>query len=400
MRSTIDYLQLPGVDMGDIARQPDTRRGNFYCAPRPIGHRLRLKQEVQFVIARFSTALATVTFAVLVATPAVTCTTLCLVEKGRVLVAYNYDAWTSEGLVLVNKRGMSKQGRIKEAASWTARYGSVTFNQFGRDEPSSGVNEKGLMVSLMWLDGTRYPPADHRPPIGPLRWIQYHLDNHTSVAEVVAKAEVVRLSSPFPVHYFFADASGDSAVIEFLDGKLIMHRGETLPVPALANSKYSESLAAFEAAKKTGEIPKSESSFDRFVRGAMLISGEGDPIVRSFATLAAVASTTGETRTRWSIVYDLGANEVYFRTDTNEAIRLFTVKSFDFSCGTSMKMFDLTAPGSGDVANRFVDYSRETNRVLVEASYTKTPFLRSTSESERAISANHADLTSACAVTD
>jgi penicillin V acylase-like amidase (Ntn superfamily) len=92
-------------------------------------------------------AVATVTVAVLTATPGIGCTTLCLLEKGRVLVAYNYDAWASEGLILVNKRGMSKQGRVKEAASWTAKYGSVTFNQFGRDEPSSGVNENGLMAS-------------------------------------------------------------------------------------------------------------------------------------------------------------------------------------------------------------------------------------------------------------
>ena len=76
------------------------------------------------MITRFFTALATVTFVVLVTTPGFTCTTLCLVENGRVLVAYNYDAWASDGLVLVNKGGMSKQGRIKQAASWTARYGA------------------------------------------------------------------------------------------------------------------------------------------------------------------------------------------------------------------------------------------------------------------------------------
>jgi len=237
-------------------------------------------------------------FAVLIATPGFTCTTLCLVEKGRALVGYNYDAWASEGLVLVNKRGTSKKSRVEQgAASWTARYGSVTFNQFGRDRPSSGVNEKGLMVSLMWVDGARYPPADDRPAIGFLEWIQYHLDNHASVAEVVTNAEAVRIASAFPLHYLFADASGDAAVIEFLDGKAVAYRGETLPVKALANSTYADSIAAFEAAKRTGEMPTSHSSLDRFVRGAMLVSGDGDPIARGFAALAAVASP-GITSTR------------------------------------------------------------------------------------------------------
>jgi penicillin V acylase-like amidase (Ntn superfamily) len=351
------------------------------------------------MMTRFST-LATVTLTLLVGTPGFTCTTRCLLEKGRVIVAYNYDAWTSEGLVLVNKRGMSKQGRIKEAARWTARYGSITFNQFGRDEPSSGVNEKGLMVSVMWLDGTRYPPVDQRPPIGPARWIQYNLDSHASVAEVVEKAEVLRLSAPIPVHYFFADVSGDTAVIEFLEGKLVVYRGENLPVKALTNSTYAQSLAAFEAAKRREKKPMSESSLDRFVRGATLIAGEGDRIARSFATLAAVALTTGETRTRWSIVYDLRASELYFRTDTNEAIRRLSMTSFDFSCRTPMKMFDVATPGLGDVSTRFVDYSPVANRTVVEKTYAKTPFFRGMSGTDRTAFADHADGTSACAVKD
>ena len=42
----------------------------------------------------------------------------------------------------------------------------------------TGINEKGLMVSQMWLDETKYPPADTRPVIGILEWIQYNLDRH------------------------------------------------------------------------------------------------------------------------------------------------------------------------------------------------------------------------------
>jgi len=66
--------------------------------------------------------------------------------------------------VLVNKRGTKKISQLRpQGAAWTAAYGSVTFNQFGRDNPMTGINEKGLMVSAMWLDETRYPPpADSR----------------------------------------------------------------------------------------------------------------------------------------------------------------------------------------------------------------------------------------------
>jgi penicillin V acylase-like amidase (Ntn superfamily) len=345
---------------------------------------------------RFVATIAAPIFTVLLATPGFTCTTVCLLEQGRVLVAYNYDFHPSAGLVLVNKRGTSKKSRVEpQGATWTARHGSVTFNQFGRDNPTTGVNEKGLMVSLMWLDATGYPPPDHRPAAGILEWIQYHLDNHASVAEVVANAEAVRPTGRTPIHYLFADASGDAAAIEFLEGKLVVHRGETLPVRALANSTYAESVAAFEAARKTGEMPTSRSSLDRFVRGAMLASGDGHPIARGFAVLAAVANPG---YTRWSIVYDLGDGEVYFKTDTNKAIRRLTVSGFDFSCRTPVQILDVTAPGSDDVSTVFVDYTRAANRALLEASYAKTPFLRGRSDIEKA--AAHADATSSCAVTD
>jgi penicillin V acylase-like amidase (Ntn superfamily) len=345
---------------------------------------------------RVVATIAAAILAVLMATPGFTCTTVCLLEQSRALVAYNYDFHPSEGLVLVNKRGTRKLSRVEpQGASWTARHGSITFNQFGRDNPTTGVNEQGLMVSLMWLDATAYPPPDHRPAVGILEWIQYHLDQHASVAEVVANAEAVRPTSRIPIHYLFADASGDAAAIEFLDGTLVVHRGETLPVRALANSTYADSVAAFEAAKRTGEMPTSGSSLDRFVRGAMLASGDGDPMARGFAVLAAVARLGF---TRWSIVYDLGAGDVYFKTDTNEAIRRVTVTGFDLSCRTPVQMLDVTAPGSGDVATGFVDYTRAANRALLEVSYAKTPFLQGRSDAEKV--AAHADATSSCSVID
>src|SRR5215468_9158416 len=218
----------------------------------------------------------------LIVAPALSCTTVCLLDKGRAVVAYNYDFYPPEGLVLVNKRGTRKISLLgPQGAVWTAAYGSVTFNQFGRDNPMTGINEKGLMVSQMWLDETRYPPADTRPVISILEWIQYNLDRHASVAEVLADAEAVCPWSQTPIHYLVADAAGDAAALEFLDGKLVVHRGATMPIRALANSTYADSAAAFEKAK--GVAPKSTASLDRFVRAAML-AGEtsGDPIARGF----------------------------------------------------------------------------------------------------------------------
>jgi penicillin V acylase-like amidase (Ntn superfamily) len=340
--------------------------------------------------------LASLGIAVLAPTPVLPCTTVCLLEKDKAVVAYNYDFYPPEGLVLVNKRGTRKVSSLRtQGAAWAATYGSVTFNQFGRDNPMTGINEKGLMVSQMWLDETKYPPADTRPVIGILEWIQYNLDRHASVSEVLANAETVRPASrAASIHYLVTDATGDAAVVEFLDGKLAVHRGGAMPVRALANSTYADSVAAFERARSKGEVPTSTSSLDRFVRAAMLAGGgNADPIARGFEILASVAQPSF---TRWSIVYDLSAREVYFTTEGNRAIRRFALAGFDFSCGTPVKMLDVTAGGAGDVGFAFVDYSAAANRALIESAFAKTPFLREVPASARDTFAAHPEATSSC----
>ena len=345
---------------------------------------------------RYILMLASLGIAVIAATPVLSCTTVCLLEKEKAVVAYNYDFHPPEGLVLVNKRDTKKMSALRrQGATWTARYGSVTFNQFGRDNPMTGINEKGLMVSQMWLDETRYPPADSRPAIGILEWIQYNLDRHASVAEVLADAEGVRPMSRVTIHYLVADATGDSAAIEFLDGKLVVHRGAAMPVRALANSTYADSVAAFERARIKGEVPTSVSSLDRFVRAAMLAGqANADPIARGFEILASVAQPYF---TRWSVVYDLSAREVYFRTEGNRAIRRVALAGLDFSCGTPVKMLDVTAGGTGDVSAAFVDYSEAANRALIESAFTKTPFLREVPAAARDAMSANPGTTSSCA---
>jgi choloylglycine hydrolase len=332
--------------------------------------------------------------AVLVASPVLSCTTVCLLEKEKTVVAYNYDFHSPDGLVLVNKRGTKKVSSVRtQGATWTAVYGSVTFNQFGRDNPMTGINEKGLVVAQMWLDGTRYPPADGRPAVGILEWIQYNLDRHASVAEVVAQAEAVRPTSRYPIHYLVADVSGDAATLEFLDEKLVVRRGATMPVKALANSTYADSIAAFEKVNGNGVIPLGVSSIDRFVRGAMLAGqGSAEPIGRGFEILASVAQPYF---TRWSVVYDLHAREVHFRTEGNQAIRRIALAGLDFSCAAPVKMLDITA-GAGDVGGALVDYTAAANRALIESAFTNTPFLREIPAATKDALAAHPSATSSC----
>jgi choloylglycine hydrolase len=96
-----------------------------------------------------------------------------------VLFGRNYDFPIGDALIFVNKTGVAKtatDGDSRNPAKWVSKYGSVTLNQFGRENPTGGMNEMGLVVEQMWLDETEYPKDDTRPTLGTQEWMQYLLE--------------------------------------------------------------------------------------------------------------------------------------------------------------------------------------------------------------------------------
>lgn len=305
--------------------------------------------------------------AILAGTAADACTTFC----ARGLFGRNYDFEIGHGMLVVNKRGMTKAAEGANGARWTSRFGSVSFNQFGRDNPTGGMNEKGLVVELMWLDGTRYPKSDQRTELGTLEWIQYQLDTAATVDEVIANAGKVRIRERgVPLHYLVADRAGNVAAIEFLDGKLVVHRGDSLPVPVLANDPYRSSLAAMK-----------EGSGDRFARAAKGLS-TATTVDAAFAVLDSVA----QQHTQWSIVYDLRNLAVAWRTADNREVRRIRFDAFDFACATPVRALDIHR-GKGDVTKQFTDYTRAANLALLRRSLNETSFTRGTPDAEIVASA-------------
>src|SRR5690349_900031 len=82
------------------------------------------------------------------------CTTFCMNVEGRVVFGQNYDWETRNGRIMINKRSVARQSLTQRPAFWVSQYASITFNQYGRDFPSGGMNEAGLVVALMDLDIT------------------------------------------------------------------------------------------------------------------------------------------------------------------------------------------------------------------------------------------------------
>lgn len=307
------------------------------------------------------------------------CTTFCLKNKDEVLFGKNYDWMIGDGSVFVNRRGVSKWSGLeseKNIAKWVSKYGSVTFNQYGWESPSGGMNEAGLVIELMWLDDTKYPAADLRPAIDVLEWIQYNLDTAATTQEVIKNADSVRIVSRVNLHYLVNDKMGKSATIEFLNGKLMAHTAQNLAVATLTNDTYERSLAY----ANTAPVAASESSLDRFARASMKTRAFGNMSVKekqavdhAFEILADVAQKNS---TQWSIVYDQKRGKIYFRTRKAPKIKTIDTAAFDYSCASSVKMFDMNSGAAGEIGRLFKDYTRPANRDLIERSFSGTDFLR------------------------
>jgi penicillin V acylase-like amidase (Ntn superfamily) len=307
------------------------------------------------------------------------CTTFCLKNKGEVLFGKNYDWMIGDGMIFVNKRGVSKAADNNgNPAKWVSKYGSVTFNQYGRENPSGGMNEAGLVIELMWLNDTQYPAPDSRPEVDVLEWIQYNLDTAATVEEVIKSAEQIRISSPVKIHYLVNDKAGNSATVEFLDGKLAAHTGADLPVAALTNDTYARSI---DFAKKTDPATSTTvSSLDRFARASKKINDfagqartEKEAVDYAFGILINAAQPG---YTQWSIVYDQKRGQIYFRTQKSPAIKSIDTRAFDYTCGSAIKMLDIDLKDTGEAGPKFIDYTRAANRDLIERAFTGTPFLK------------------------
>jgi penicillin V acylase-like amidase (Ntn superfamily) len=314
-------------------------------------------------------------------------------------VGKNYDWMVEDGLIIVNKRGVSKKAMrsivdntgLGDPARWMAKYGSITFNQYGRELPSGGLNEAGLVVESMGLfrntPNRKFPDPDSRISILMQQWRQYQLDNCASVKEVIDSDAYLRIRprKGVHVHFLVSDREGNCATIEFLDGKMVCHTNDTLPHRVLTNT-YALSIDFLEQDK----IPEPDRfrSIERFIHAAKMVKSykpeaSASPLDYSFDILKSVSwsvdrdwkGTPYTSNTRWSIVYDQHNLSIHFRTHGNREIRTVRLSSFDFSCATPVKILDITAKLSGDVSESFADYTPQINRSMIENAFTKTVYL-------------------------
>ena len=286
--------------------------------------------------------------------------------------------------IYVFPRGIQRVGHNKEkTVNWTSKYGSVIATGYDIGT-CDGMNEKGLVASLLFLPESIYSlPGDIRPAMGISIWTQYVLDNFATVSEAVAelKKETFRIDAPHlpngaasTLHMAITDETGNTAVLEYIDGNLIIHEGKQYQV--MTNSpRYDLQLAVNDYWKEVGGLqmlPGTNRSSDRFVRASFYVHAipqTADPKIAVPSVLSIMRNVSVPfgistpdkphiSSTRWRSVSDQKDRVYYFESTLTPNLFWIDLKKVDFSPKVGVKKLTLT---NGEI------YAGEANKDFKES---------------------------------
>ena len=144
--------------------------------------------------------------------------TMDSVAKLGYVLDYKMDIYP-RGLQHDGSKYNTKDSPIANPATWTSKYGSLTIDRCG-----AGVNETGLSVDMLYLDGSVYATPDQTTPcVSFLKVPMYLLDNAATVSECLTLlSKVLVVAEAYDgfvpgMHFAIRDASNDMAIIEFVN---------------------------------------------------------------------------------------------------------------------------------------------------------------------------------------
>lgn len=317
----------------------------------------------------------TVSLALIIATSGITSTSLAcsratyLGPDGIVITTRSNDWFTSQKTHLwIYPRGVERDGNGgPNSLKWTSKYGSVTAA--GWDGVTiDGMNEKGLVAGLLYLAESDYgKPVPGKKSMSLAAWAQYVLDNYATVAEAVKGLREAPFyitlcdtpdGHPGLAHLSITDPSGDSAIFEYLDGKLVIHHGRKYQV--MTNSPtYEEQLALTGYWEEIGGsimLPGTSRASDRFVRASYYMkaapqtSNISEALASAFGVIRNVSVPLGIKvdgkpnigGTQWRTVSDHKNKVYYFESARSPFLISIPLEDVDFSEKAKTKKITLT----------------------------------------------------------
>lgn len=277
----------------------------------------------------------------------------------RYLTARSMD-WNDnpDAQLWIFPRGMERSSvQGPDGFTWTSRFGSVIASAYGICT-TDGMNEAGLTANALWLAESEYPtPTDTRPHMTLAIWAQYFLDNFGTVAEAVEEARkecfiITTLQVPgqdrlATLHLALSDGTGDSAILEYLEGKLTIHHSRDYKV--MTNSPpFDQQLAIntyWDGIGGTVMLPGTNRAADRYVRGCFYVDAVpkfADQVNAAAATFSVIRntsvpfgiSTPGQpniSSTWWRSVCDHKERRYYFESVLAPAVLWIDFDTVDFS---------------------------------------------------------------------
>jgi len=265
-------------------------------------------------------------------------------------------------------RGMKRDGGVgSNPVTWTSKHGSVVTSFYDAGT-ADGMNEAGLVANLLYLNEANFGDASKsgKQTLSVGAWAQYFLDNYATVREAVdamANPPFVIIAPPLPngkaagLHLSLSDATGDSAILEYIDGKLVIHHGSQFTV--MTNSPtFDQQLALnayWEQLGGNNFLPGTISAADRFVRLSynLRVSPKfKDPelaLASVFSQIRAISVPLGMTdpnrpniaMTLWRTVAEQKGKVYYFESVIFPAVSWVDMNKLDLAEGSAPKVIPI-----------------------------------------------------------
>jgi len=319
---------------------------------------------------------------------AFSCSRILKAEKNEaVLVARTMD-WNKPMPThwKVYPKGLSRNGLAEpnHSLEWVSKYGSVVTTAYDAIT-TDGINEPGLAAHILWLDESNYGERnDALPGLSVAMWTQFYLDNFSTVAEAVwfTNSFPFQIIPAYPptspegvnLHLALEDATGDSAIIEYTNGKPTVYHDRAYKV--LTNSptydQQLQHLNKFNQLSNTSDeksLPGTTTSMDRFIRANFYLARlpHATTITNEIAGLQSVVHSVSEpfgvstperrhiSPTIWQVMADLTHRVYYFRASTGLNTVWVSLDKLDFRKGSPIMKLDLLSNPNlaGNVAHNF-----------------------------------------------
>lgn len=330
---------------------------------------------------------------------------------GRTMEWGGFDLNSELVLVPHNTSFTSALSDKKQGMTWKNKFGFIAINASRLPYAMDGMNETGLTVGVLYMPGfAQYQEMVNGKEVSSMNQADlaaYILGQFNRVEDIKAafpKLWVVdnddiakAFGAPAPIHWVVTDETGQSIVIEYLEGKLHLYdnkigvmtnspgydwhllnlrnytnlQAQNVSVPREINGV---NLAPFGVGSGMLGLPGDYTSPSRFVRAVAFTQtllpftdvDSGVPevahILNNFDMPRGLVREetykgkimTGETQ--WSVIGDIKNKRYYYWTEYNRRMRLVDLSKLNFN-GDKVQAIPLDQVRQEDIQNRTQDFS-------------------------------------------